>query len=394
LRPASASGTGQSAVVYATGVVQGIVLVTFPAASAIFTAKNQYDLDSTQYGILFLPQVAAAIVAALLGGRLTLRFGSKRVYQAGLTAAFLAMLILFSSQLVEADRALAYAMLLTATGLVGAGFGLTVPTINTLTAAFHPKAIDRSTLILNALLGVGTALAPIFVAIFVGLGIWWGLPLLSVLVIAILFAIAARMPLTAARAGQKAHRASPLPPKFLLFAGVALLYGVVETMSGNWAGSFISHDLGGDAIAASLALTAFWASVTVGRILFAAVQRAIPSRWTYRIIPVLVAAAYLAVAVAARGSAPLAVAEFALAGLGCSALLPLTISLSEDLFTSPAVSGRLIAVYQIGYGIAAFGVGPLVTGGVRLGDVFAGAAAVALAISILAFIATLRAAKP
>jgi MFS family permease len=374
--------------------VQGIVLVTFPAASAIFTAKNQYDLDSTQYGILFLPQVAAAIVAALLGGRLTLRFGSKRVYQAGLTAAFLAMLILFSSQLVEADRALAYAMLLTATGLVGAGFGLTVPTINTLTAAFHPKAIDRSTLILNALLGVGTALAPIFVAIFVGLGIWWGLPLLSVLVIAILFAIAARMPLTAARAGQKAHRASPLPPKFLLFAGVALLYGVVETMSGNWAGSFISHDLGGDAIAASLALTAFWASVTVGRILFAAVQRAIPSRWTYRIIPVLVAAAYLAVAVAARGSAPLAVAEFALAGLGCSALLPLTISLSEDLFTSPAVSGRLIAVYQIGYGIAAFGVGPLVTGGVRLGDVFAGAAAVALAISILAFIATLRAAKP
>jgi len=33
--------------------------------------------------------------------------------------------------------------------------------------------------VLNALLGAGTALAPIFVAIFVGLGFWWGLPVLS-----------------------------------------------------------------------------------------------------------------------------------------------------------------------------------------------------------------------
>ena len=41
----------------------------------------------------------------------------------------------------------------------------------------RPK-VDRAVLVLNALLGLGTALAPIFIAIFVGLGIWWGLPLL------------------------------------------------------------------------------------------------------------------------------------------------------------------------------------------------------------------------
>ena len=34
-------------------------------------------------------------------------------------------------------------------------------------------------LVLNALLGLGTALAPVFVAIFVGLGFWWGLPVLA-----------------------------------------------------------------------------------------------------------------------------------------------------------------------------------------------------------------------
>lgn len=54
-----------------------------------------------------------------------------------------------------------------------------MPALNTLTAAFHPDRVNRSVLMLNTLLGLGTALAPVFVAVFVGLGFWWGLPLLS-----------------------------------------------------------------------------------------------------------------------------------------------------------------------------------------------------------------------
>ena len=57
---------------------------------------------------------------------------------------------------------------------------------------------------------------------------------------------------------------------------------------------------------------------------------------------------------------------FALAGLGCSALLPLTISLGQGALprVSAAVAGGVIACYQVGYGVAAFGVGPLVDHGV------------------------------
>jgi len=50
-------------VVNAAGLVQGIVLVTFPAASTIFTSKSQYGLSSSPYGDMFLPQVALAIAA-------------------------------------------------------------------------------------------------------------------------------------------------------------------------------------------------------------------------------------------------------------------------------------------------------------------------------------------
>ena len=42
-------------IINAAALVQGVVLVTFPAASTIFTDKSEYGLSSTQYGAMFLP---------------------------------------------------------------------------------------------------------------------------------------------------------------------------------------------------------------------------------------------------------------------------------------------------------------------------------------------------
>jgi MFS family permease len=383
----------ENAVVYATGLVQGIVLVTFPAASTILTATSGYGLSPTLYGVLFLPQVAAAIVAALLGGRLTARFGTKRVYLAGLAASLVSMVVLALSQFVESDHALAYPMLLLATASLGAGFGLTVPALNTLTGAFHPRFIDRSVLVLNALLGLGTALAPVFVAIFLGLGVWWGLPVLSSVLLVVLFVAALGLPLSTT-----AERTIPpggdarVPRRFWLYAGIAVLYGVIETMSGNWSQLFMTSDLRVTGVAASVALTAFWTSVTVGRIGFAALQRVFPTRWIYRVIPLVVAGAYLAVLMLSPGSAVGGIVAFAVAGIGCSALLPLTLSFGEVELTSmsTSVAGRLIAFYQIGYGIAAFGVGPLVATGTPLASVFGLAAVVAVLTAIAALAITMR----
>jgi hypothetical protein len=51
---------------------QVITLVTFPAASSIFTNPTGYDLRNTQYGAIFLPQVLTAITTSLIG-----RLGSR-----------------------------------------------------------------------------------------------------------------------------------------------------------------------------------------------------------------------------------------------------------------------------------------------------------------------------
>ena len=382
----------EARVVNAAGLVQGIVLVTFPAASTIFTDPAHYDLTSTQYGALFLPQVVTAITASLLGGTLVRRFGIKVIYLAGLMSSLVAMVLFVLSAPLEGDAG-AFALLLVATAFIGLGFGLTVPALNTLTAAFHPADVDRFVLILNALLGLGTALAPVFVAVFVGLGIWWGLPVLSTVLLAGLVASSLALPLRADQAapiGPTTTRDRSIPPRFWIFAAFAVMYGFCETMNGNWAQLDMTSRLGASTTMASLALTAFWGMVTVGRIVFAAIQRAFPTRRTYHLLPFVLAGAMVLVAILPSGSSSAGVFAFGLAGLGCSALLPLSISFGEgQLVTmSAAAAGGIIAFYQLGYGIAAFGTGPLQSAGVTLPTLFLITAGVALVLGACAFAVT------
>jgi len=387
----------ESRVVYAAGAAQGIVLVTFPAASTIFTSPHEYDLSTTQYGVLFLPQVATAISASLLGAWLGRRFETKRLYLAGLAAGVLSMLLLIISQFFESNTSLAFPLLLAATAFVGVGFGLTVPALNTLTAAFHPAAVDASVLTLNALLGLGTALAPVFVAIFVGLGFWWGLPVMSAILLAGLLGVSLRLPLRAgAAAPAETGRSRPgIPARFWVFAGFAVLYGICETINGNWSQLDMTHELGASSTVASLALTAFWAMVTLGRIGVEAASRWLRVQLTYRILPIVLAIAFVLIALLPHGATAAGVIAFGLAGLGCSGLLPLTISFGQEELTAigTAAAGGVIAFYQVGYGIAAFGVGPLLGAGVTLPTIYGATAGVAMAMGLLSIAITHRPAE-
>ena len=432
----------ESVTVNAAGLVQGIALVTFPAASTIFTARSSYDLSSSQYGAMFVPQVIAAIVASLLGAGLLWpslagRLSEKTIFLAGLLADLAAMLLLTVSWFVVHQHAAAYVLLLAATACLGAGFGLAVPALNTLTAAFHPAAVDRSVLVLNALLGLGTALAPVFVAAFTGLGFWTGLPVLAACLLAGLIAVSLRLPLNPGpaqhaespqphaadrpgagagqpgagqpgagqpRAGQpgagrpgagQPGARSLIPAGFWVFGAFAVLYGICETMNGNWSQLDITS-LGNGPATASLALAGFWAVVTAGRVLVAAIQRWLPSRAAYHSLPFLLAGAFVLIAVLPRNAPVAAVAAFCLAGLGCSALLPLTISLGQQKLAGhqAVVAGAVIACYQAGYGIAAFGVGPLASLGVRLPAIFAASAVVAAVMGGLSLVAAHRQPSP
>jgi hypothetical protein len=93
-----------------------------------------------------------------------------------------------------------------------------------------------------------------------------------------------------------------------------------------------------------------------------------------------------------EGDTAAGIVAFGLAGLGCSALLPLTIGFGAEELTAmaAAVAGGVIACYQLGYGIAAFGVGPLLDGGVKLSTVYAVSAIVAVGLGLVSFGVTAR----
>ncbi|HEX3624728.1 MAG TPA: MFS transporter [Verrucomicrobiae bacterium] len=379
------------ATVYAAGLVQGVALVTFPAAGAVFTSATGYALSNTQYGAMFEPQAVMAIVSSLLGAGLTSKLGTKRIFLIGLAANLAAMALLAGSKFVMDRHAAAYGLLLAATTCMGLGFGFTVPVLNTIAAAFFPQAVDEAILWLNALLGLGTALAPLFIAVFLALGAWWALPVLvGVLLLGLL---AVSLPQSLDEGGRRkpdsASTKVKVPARFWLFAAFVLLYGICETMNGNWASLFMLNHLGANASMASVALALFWGMVTAGRVLFAAIEKWIPETVVFRVLPLVVVVAFVVCAWLSGTAAMAGILAFGLAGLGCSALLPLTISFAQKELRAIAssVAGGLIAFYQIGYGIAAFGVGPLeARAGLGLNTIFGYTAAVAVAMAVASFI--------
>ena len=343
---------------YLCGAMQGLALVTFPAASAIFSNPNGFHLSSAQYGAMFIPQVALAIFASAIGPSLARRFGMRGVLLLGLGADVLSMTLLFASPLLI-GASTAFAFLCCATAALGFGFGATVMALNTLVEHLAADHADAAVLTLNALLGVGTALAPALVALFSGLGVWWALPLLVASFAACLFMFSARSMTAPGPAAPGVATDAGLPRRFWLYAAAVLLYGVVETLSGNWAMLYLSTERSVPASSASYALTAFWLMVTLGRVGLAASGRRLPAKGAYVALPLALAVAFQFVAHAE--GALTGILAFGAAGIACSGFLPLSISLGGTEFPTRAatISGELIAFYQIGYGVAAFGVGPL-----------------------------------
>jgi len=388
---ATASRT-EIGLVYVAAVVQGLALVTFPAASSIFTSADGFGFDSTRYGALFLPQVVFAILASAFAPRLARRWSLRRVLLAGLAGDVVSMTLLALSRLLLGMPDMAFGVLLLATGALGLGFGATVMALNTYAEAFFPTRADRAVLALNALLGLGTALAPVLVAIEVALGAWWLLPVVVASIAVLLCGVAYTQPLRSRADSADATRPTSLnwadlPRRFWLYAAAVFVYGIVETLNGNWAMLYLSSERGVSAQGASFALAAFWVMVTAGRVLIALISQLVPARWIYVALPALSLVVFqLASQVQSEAGG---IIVFGLAGLACSGFLPLSISFAGGEFPqlSAVMAGGLIAFYQLGYGVAAFGIGPLQgLFGLSFSTIFAAGSLVAAPIIVIAWL--------
>lgn len=382
--------------IYLAGLIQGLGLVTFPALSIIFTSPQYYGFGADRYGLLFIPQVIGAVLGSILAVGRARTWGMKRVLLSGLALNLTAMALLLASRLFIGQPAVAYSLLLLATAALGTGFGMTLTLLNLYVVGFFPTQPDSAVTALHALLGTGTALAPLLVALFVARGVWWWLPVVVAVGLVVLIISGARQPLKVAlheeeASGWSLARLRRLPARFWTFAAVVFLYGACETLFGNWGPLYLQHDRSLPADVATGALAAFWAMVTVGRVGIALLSTWVPARWSYLGLPVLIMVALLVIP---QVGGPIAgILAFGFAGLGCSAFFPLSISFAEREFAAQAAiaSGGLVIVYQFGYGLAAFGVGPLQNAGLGLATIYGAASLLAVLLFALAVILARRA---
>ena len=380
--------SAEIAIVYGGGLAQGLALVSFPAAATILTAADGYGLSSNQYGSIFLPLFVGSVLASLLAPTLAQHRGLKTVLLTGFGCNAFSMATFALSAMLTEMAGLAFAMVLAATGLLGIGFGATLTAINAYATSFFPHRSEIAITALHTLLGTGTALAPLIVSLLTEGGGWWLLPTSIAAAVVALAGAALTQPLalpSAGGAGPAVAVARALPLRFWVWIAFALLYGICETLFGNWGTVYLHQQRAVADSTANLALAVFWAAVTLGRLLVAVIATRIPPLVIFRALPVLIAIALVCVGLSS--SAALGVAAFALAGLACSACLPLSIGTAsgETPRFVETVSGWMVASYMMGYGIGAFAVGPLrQLANLALSDVYLGATAIAALLVLLA----------
>jgi fucose permease len=349
--------------VYLSGLLVGISLILFPAAGPLFTDPNFYNLDATQFGLLFTPQIVMAIVASSLTATVARRYGMKRVMFTGMIFAALAMLLLMISNFLIGVGDSAFICLLAATAAIGAGFGFTISALNAFAFDLFPGKEDSAVTAVHVMTGTGQVGAALILSLFVGLNLWWGAPLTIAVAVALMVIFLLTLPLKLTAENVPAETATPpsgrLPGRIWLFAIVTFTYGAIEGTFGNWTPIYLETSARLSPAQAVLGLSLFWAAVTAGRVIFAALAVRLNPRPLYYVTPFVVGAIFILLPALDGPAANYA--ALITAGVALSFYFPYSVSLAsaESPALTAAVSGLLVAGLQLGTGVSANVVGLL-----------------------------------
>jgi len=343
--------------VYLAGLLQGLTLVSFPASSAVL--KQMHGFSDAQYGAIFLPQVACAILGALGGGSLSGRLGLKAIFLLTLLANAVSQVLLALS--AAAPPMLAYPAILAGTASLGLGFGLGGGPLNTYPRLLFPAKSGSAILALHSALGLGLSIGPLLVGLMSAHGFWLAFPVALAFLCAALAAISLLLafPKDTAPARENMTRRPTASTEFWLLAGIAVIYAFAEGTFSSWAVIYVRESRGLSAMVATSALSAFWAALVLGRIAVSALLLRTSPLVPWSVLPLIIITAFLILPLVATPAG--AILGFSLAGLGCSAFFPLTVATASTRFPDGVafVSSMLTAALMLGVGLASFAVGGL-----------------------------------
>lgn len=344
--------------IYLGGLMIGLTLVSFPASSAVLKAK--FGLSDAQYGAIYLPQLFAAILGAIAGSFATRKITLKAQYLLALVCFLGAHIGLATSVYVQPDFALPLVM--SATALFGFGFGFGGGPLNAVVALLFPNKSTTAITALHMSAGTGLTLGPYVFALLANRSEWVLGPIaLAVFCTAlIILTVSARFPEPEKASYLDVHRARPSTSAFFwLCALIAVIYSIAEGTFSNWAILFLSEERGLEAPSAALALTAFWAALTLGR-LFASIIaiRIQPAAFLF-VLPWIIGGSLWVLPQVESPAAGLL--KFGLAGLGCSAFFPMLVAYAAGRYPNDVawIGSTLTAAMMVGVGVGSYGVGAL-----------------------------------
>ncbi|MCK4894118.1 MAG: MFS transporter [Calditrichia bacterium] len=350
--------------VYGTALLVGLTMVSFPASSTLL--KEIKGLSNAQYGFIFIPQIFTAIFGAITGGSLARHIGLKKILGSTLIANALAQLSLFTAVMYFSDQYTFYLVLL-ATALFGLAFGLSAAPLNTYPQLIFPAKGETALVALHTVLGTGLAAGPFIVGWLSNLGWWFIYPisLVGVSILVVLFLPFCHLPdyVASLKNIDVKHTKNLKTPLYnwilWVFLIIVVMYAFAEGTFSNWAVVYLNENRGIPLTTASLALSAFWAMIAIGRLLVSVLLIKVSSQSIWLFLPVLMIAAFFMMPFATNGLAGILL--FSLAGLACSAFFPLSVDLVTKQFPVHAalVSSIMMAALMTGVGIGSYTIGSL-----------------------------------
>ena len=344
-------------VLYLSALLQGLAMVSFPASSTVLTGA--LGLSSAEYGAIFLPQVALAIVGSIGGGTLAQRWGLKSLLLIALAANAVSQLLLAAT--VWTGSVWVYPAVLAGTASMGLAFGISGAPLNSYPPLFFPDASDTAVVALHSVLGAGLALGPVVVAPFIARDAWIGFPLLLAALCGTALLAAAALPFPEEDTDDDtADRPRPVRSGlFWAFVVAAVAYAFAEGTFSNWAVIYLHEARGVPEATAGMALSVFWGALVVGRLLTSVLVLRVSSQAVWVALPLLMGATFLLLPFA-EGPV-LGIGLFAVAGLACSSFFPLTVTLISKAFPEHVAwaSSMMIAALMFGVGGGSFIFGPL-----------------------------------
>ena len=350
--------SGGRATVYAAAGLEGALVVTFFVAVQLLLNRDYFALSAAQYGAVYAPLFAAAVLAAFFAVRGSRAASRGRALRLGLTLSVVGRTALIATNLGAVRHpAVFFPDLVIAGALSGAGFALVYSAATAFELDIDPAQPERHLLRLSLTLAAGMAAGPLLQIGFVEAGLWWVFPLTAIVLTVLLIPVSSQSRLgpDAARSCVLNRRGDHVSARVKVYMPVAFLTvgGVVICVAWSQTGM-----IGGDPDsigALPLGLGAFWAALTVAaHASFEAIDLRASWRRTATLGLFFLPAVVTVIGMAIGSAEATLVGIFLLATVACAALLPPVSQLTQQqlIVLQLAIGTGTIGIYPVAIALA------------------------------------------